>query len=199
MTVHEAANTCASCNTVFLTRLFLWHAGCSTQLKAYDQCGGTTNCVGARCGDKVSQQVSIVPASRTPALQQHQHSMPCAVAHQHCIPDAARTHLTHLPLRITADPAAAAAVAAVPTVLLQIFQAWDGHCCPANSLCVRGNAFYYQCLPKPGVNAAPATAAARTSPRAAAPNAAPVGNPPRNAVVAAPPQEPVIPKMKGGK
>lgn len=84
-------------------------------------------------------------------------------------------------------------------------QAWEGYCCPSSSLCTRANGFYYQCLPKPGVNVAanaPSNAAdaPRNAPKSAVNAPAPVaGNPPRDAVVAAPPQEPVAARMKGGK
>jgi hypothetical protein len=92
----------------------------------------------------------------------------------------------------------------VPTFMLPgISQVWEGYCCPSNAVCVRGNEFYYQCLPKPGASNA------ANAPNNAARNApAPVaGNPPTDAVIAAPPQEPVIvappekpvaAKMKGG-
>lgn len=88
-------------------------------------------------------------------------------------------------------------------------QAWDGYCCPDNALCVRGNGFYYQCLPKPGVSGV--NAAPRNTPRSAARNAPRInpskaanapqnvaGNPPQNAIVPAPPQEPVKAKKSGG-
>lgn len=191
-------------------------AGCTTQLKAYDQCGGSANCQGSRCGDNVSRGLTpntahvllsqpLTSCQAQAAAVNASNLKQSAIACIHTVqlltcPQHAKYHELQGMLLILLTNAGCCCWCLLSFCCPQV---WKGHCCPSNNQCVRGNEFYYQCLPKAGASNA------ANAPKNAATNApAPVaGNPPTDAVIAAPAQEPAIvappekpvaAKMKGG-